>query len=219
MAAASGSVGALTFVQGRSGPVIRTRTVGVQKQSAAQLARRGRWALLRKAWQTLPGGSREAWRVFAAEAVRVNRLGVKRQLSGFQWFLEHNGGGNPASVDYTSTPPANLRIEAPEKVLPSFLSGGVLRVKLTMDVGPGEANVIISGSRPVSGKDRAHFGFWRWVYDELHVNGSQYIDITADWDAVLGHPGLLEVVAVRVSFRHETYLRSFEVFRAFTVYG
>lgn len=120
----SGKVGGFVYVNGRSGPVVRRVGVRVPAQSAAAIAARGMPGRVAAAWNALTDSQRLAWRTVAAQLKFPNRLGVLRQISGFQLYssyvMDIYLGSPPAAL----APPGQSLIYAPAFANSYFLAGG-----------------------------------------------------------------------------------------------
>lgn len=88
--AISGNVGGTNFANTRNGPVVRkARSSSSNKaitQGNAQVNLRTQIAR----WNALSTASRTQWNNYAKSHPISNRIGVQRQLSGYQMFLKHN---------------------------------------------------------------------------------------------------------------------------------
>lgn len=120
----SGKVGGFVYVNGRNGPVVRRAPVRVPSQSEAAIAARGMPGRVAAAWNALTDSQRQSWRTAAAQLKFPNRLGVLRQLSGFQLYsmyaMDIYLGNPPAAL----LPPGQSLIYAPAYVRSYFLAGG-----------------------------------------------------------------------------------------------
>ena len=84
--AASGRLGAVCFSRQGGSPIVRTEPIVKPHQSAAVLANQAAFAQARLLWLDLGDGPRMMWGQAAVQFPTVNRLGLKRQLSGFALF-------------------------------------------------------------------------------------------------------------------------------------
>jgi hypothetical protein len=127
----SGRLGGVVFAGAKSGPVVRARGRRVGGETDAALVARTSRVRIARAWQALSDGERRAWGLYAAAFPGSNRLGVRRQVSGWQVYSQYVGlvynGDAPASL----VPPQVLPGYAPTRLAPYFLEGGPYAVSVT----------------------------------------------------------------------------------------
>ena len=120
----SGRVGGVVFAGGRSGAVLKAagRRVGGDTQRArlAQSVPDG----VATAWNALTDQQRGAWRTAAASVTRTNRLGMGRQISGWQLYWSVCATRYGASPPAAFLPPASLLEVRPAWLNASWWSGG-----------------------------------------------------------------------------------------------
>jgi hypothetical protein len=86
--ALSGRLGGAIAAQTKQGQVLKHRPAKINRQTEASLAARAAFANLTRNWQQLTDAERREWNLFASNKPLVNRLGVSRLLTGFQWFMK-----------------------------------------------------------------------------------------------------------------------------------
>ena len=87
----SGSIGGITFFQGRSGMTARARAIPTDPNTAQQIVVRGALAALATRWgSVLTAAQRAAWDVYAANVSMVNPLGDQINLSGINQYVRSN---------------------------------------------------------------------------------------------------------------------------------
>lgn len=88
---ASGSVGGLTYSHNRSGMYMRARATPVNPSSPYQQVIREAQSQLSQQWQTiLTAEQREGWATYAANVLRVNRVGDAINIGGLPMFVRCN---------------------------------------------------------------------------------------------------------------------------------
>jgi hypothetical protein len=93
IAAASGSMGGLTFSRGKGGPYIRTRANPIHPGSVYQEAIKAAFSQLSVAWQDqLTPAQRAGWDAYADQVSLVNRMGDPIFVTGANMFIRSNTG-------------------------------------------------------------------------------------------------------------------------------
>jgi len=90
IAAASGSVGGMTYSRNRYGVYIRTRALPVNPQSANQVVIRNFFSSVAAAWLTITQAQRNGWTTYAANVPRTDPLGQSVFLTGLNWYISTN---------------------------------------------------------------------------------------------------------------------------------
>lgn len=103
--AISGNLGTMNFANGPYGPYVRKRMVRTDKRSVRQLASRVQMQTIRHEWSGLSKEQRTTWRAAARQFPQVNRLGIRRNLSGFQFFVRVNIPNLLDKWELLTTPP------------------------------------------------------------------------------------------------------------------
>lgn len=102
----SGSIQGITFANPRGSPVLRKRQLSRKSLSPSQLSQRASFQASVAAWATFSDAQRAAWRAAASQITLTNRLGLSRNLSGFQYYLWKRSGSQTrtgAGADWPST--------------------------------------------------------------------------------------------------------------------
>ncbi len=106
VAAASGSVGGITFSRNRGGPYIRSRVVPVNPNTIFQAAIRGFVAQLTSLWiDTLTLAERDAWNLYALNVPLPNPLGEPRNVGGLGMYVRSNVPRLQAALTRVDTAP------------------------------------------------------------------------------------------------------------------
>lgn len=83
----SGAAGSVVASHNRFGPYLRTRTIPVNPNTAAQQTYRNTLKSASQAWRLLTDGARNAWEAAAANLPRINELGATYYMTGHQFFV------------------------------------------------------------------------------------------------------------------------------------
>jgi len=90
-AAASGSVGGLTYSHNKGGQYTRARKIPTNPNSAFQQVIRSLVSQISDAWaNTLTSAQRTAWNTYAANVSMLDRLGQSMKLSGLNHYIRSN---------------------------------------------------------------------------------------------------------------------------------
>ncbi len=136
----SGSVGGVTFVNGRGSPVLRHRPIRpAPKGPGIELAQKD-MNILNSSWSNFTDAQRDAWRTAAVDFARPNRLGVQSPLTGHQLFLKINIELHDFGGPLFSGPPAGGQSPAPENFSVALSASGALT--WSGDPPPGESGAI-----------------------------------------------------------------------------
>jgi len=135
---ASGSVAGLTYSRGRSGLVLRNRTIPVNTQTARQSAVRNALTTLVIAWiETLTAAQRAAWELYAANVPVTNALGDSRNISGQNWFIAANTPriqfATLGLLDAPIIPTAPRQFDRGDFHTPTFVADAAAGITVTFD--------------------------------------------------------------------------------------
>lgn len=182
--AISGPVGGVTFVTSGRGQVVKGPATTCVRQSPLQLEHRARVQRYQCKWRGLTSAQRDQWRVAAVAVRRVNRLGVVRQMTGFQLFMSINlNNVSWKSYDY-SIPPAVL--VTPPCAITSLYASAVPSLQLKVRGASGTYPVrcwVAAGTNEQSGDRGLARGCRVLGYYDVAVGG---VDLTGKWNAVFG---------------------------------
>lgn len=128
----SGTAGSTTASRNRFGPYLRTRTIGMNPNTASQVAQRNSFSASTRAWKALTAGQRAAWSSAASFIVLYDSLGRPYTPSGFQYFMSVNRTTYiySGATTTTTTPPSTAIPTAIATASPAADSAG-----LTFTVG------------------------------------------------------------------------------------
>ncbi len=209
--AISGQVGGQLFKQTRYGTVLCNSPVTTDRKTQSQITQRANYITIKKKWtETLTADHRAAWRACAANITFPNRLGIKRNLSGFQFFMKHNfpfGSLYPVAL----IPPLFPRIEAPTDLTIDFSESGNLFVDFNFTSPTMTSYIIFYGQRPITNKTLSSYNYMKCFGYEVKVAGAQHINVSTNWDNTFGRPRESEVIAIEIYTQHVTRMKSFRV--------
>jgi len=120
----SGKLGGTVFAKGRFGPVVRKRSARSGGRTEAALAARGRLAGVARSWATQSAETRASWDTVAGQVQFVNRLGLARNVTGFNLYCMVGLGVLDGVVPSGQLPPAQLLQVMPSYYNAYFLEGG-----------------------------------------------------------------------------------------------
>lgn len=90
VAAISGPIGGQTFVNAKTGIIVRPRTYRRPNHSAALLSQQSIFANTVRRWRTLTDLQKSAWQSLAQNFPRTNRIGQASPATAFQTFAQTN---------------------------------------------------------------------------------------------------------------------------------
>lgn len=104
LAAASGSLGSICFARQGSQPIVRLQPLPRRSARPLELTSRAQFSRARAAWSALTDENRAAWANAAAQNPQPNRLGINKQVSPFNAFVQSAMRAIRASTTIPSTP-------------------------------------------------------------------------------------------------------------------
>lgn len=165
VAAASGSLGGITFSRNRGGPYIRSRVVPVNPNTPQQAAIRGFVSQLTSLWvNTLTQALRDTWNLYALNVLLPNPLGEPRNVGGLGMYIRSNVPRLQASLPRVD--PAPIIFDLGDYTVPalgSLTPADTSSVSFTnTDAWANEdaAGMILYGSRP----QNASINFFKGPY-------------------------------------------------------
>lgn len=111
----SGRIGGSVFSHNRGGQYIRAGVIPKKVTSAAALTQKSILSTVTRSWALVDVASKAAWNHYTTENPVVNRIGMKKSLSGHQAFVGLNArllraGDAGISIPPTAAPPAATAI-------------------------------------------------------------------------------------------------------------
>ncbi len=110
----SGNVGGVSFANPRGSKVIRKSRRRSPNRTQAQAEKQTTLMNMIHFWQSMATEDRAAWNSAASQLTFPNRLGLARQITGYNYYLQQNLGGGMAVVGGVLEPNTTL--------LPPFIS-------------------------------------------------------------------------------------------------
>lgn len=208
ISAVSGNLGGLNFAYSRNSSYIRKALRRTNKHTLRQTGNRALFTYLIRAWADLTNAQRIAWNAAAVTTVFHSRLGIHRNISGFQFFTKYN---LPifASTGLITLPPDNVaRVPQPDALPYNFSASGVMSINWTQQPLPTPCTLLTYGSRPLSAKTDRYFNNWLFLAYFPSTAGPNNTNISAAWYAKLGAPIQGEVVAVKMRLYSADYMLS-----------
>jgi hypothetical protein len=181
---ASGSIGGLTFANRKGSPVCQLKGRQCDKKTDAQITHQAAHAATARAWQNLSGGARFQWHLYALKNTRLNRLGVQRKMTGYQFYMKENCllrqiGGTPRT-----TPPLKGQCGAGYPAVTIFYAGGPYTLEMSPPATDTTGWYAIYGARPHKTVNTGRL-FPRLVHAE-YVSGYTVFDLFTPWTDIFG---------------------------------
>lgn len=187
--AISGNLGGLCFVQTKAGPVIRKRNVRTKQTSNRQTLIRTAFSTNRARWRAITDNQRTAWRQSAASILLPNRLGVRRNLSGYQLYMKIATFANltPGFPPRGAPDDPPLFHTAPLWTLSNFAitPAGVATIEVQEPIPSAIGSAAVFCARTFSSAPRKSWFDFRFVGGVVFVAGTIPIN---QWFDVIGAP-------------------------------
>lgn len=132
---ASGKLGGMVFSHNRGGTYVRRRAKPVVVTSSAAEATKASFGAVSNAWAGLSQLLRDAWKTWAANNPRVDRLGNKITLDGHAAFVWCNSRQVAAGDSVLSLPPT---VNAPDALSTLTLAGAAVSSALMVNFTPSQ---------------------------------------------------------------------------------
>lgn len=110
---ASGKIGGIVASRNAAGSYFRSRVKPTNPKTLAQSGARSQFATASKQWQNLTDSVRGAWKMWAAEHPKRDRLGVTVARTGQQEYVGQWIANTAAAVAVAVTPPPGDRVTPP----------------------------------------------------------------------------------------------------------
>jgi len=131
IAQASGTLAGVTFSNRRGNAIAAAKSHPCDRKSEAQIAHQAAMAAAAQGWAALSGFQRFNWKLYAAQHVRQNRLGVSRRLSAFQFYLKENILRAQCGIPLRTNPPPSGQSGIGSLDGLIFYAGGPYEIALT----------------------------------------------------------------------------------------
>ena len=195
----SGKLGKDVIVNGRNGPYLRLRVKPRNPKSPAQMTGRGLMTALTREWRGLPTLTKAAFNDFAAVTPTSSNLGVKRVLTGFQWFVKINRPLVEAGVPEVYNPAGysleagNLQPSIPVPTITYDLTTKLLKTFTlnfaALPVGLGATYLVLKVTSPLSQGVTSWKGRKYILLQTVNTTSiTQPIDIFAAYTAIFQIP-------------------------------
>jgi len=193
----SGKRGLYVTQGGRYGQISRALVIPSNPRTAPQMSVRAILTRVSARWRSLQEAQRAAWTAAASGVSSVSRLGQSGPLTGQQLFNKINCSLAQFGQQQVDAPPARPQFPAlaPQNLVIAN-AGGVITLKLTCPIDPGEST-IVRGSKPVS-QGFGKFSDFR-VLGMCPAPAQGSADITGLYVARYGVPPVGTKVFVRVN--------------------
>ena len=173
----SGTLGSEDYVNGRGSTYVRRRPRKTNQHTAQQTKRRGRFATVTQAWQTLTAIDRQAWRKAAQLVTFPNRIGVRRSISGFQFFVQFSLNRSEDNFIWQFGPPDLTKTQSADNIILTASASGDIEVSFTFSQPTGFFESYIQVARPVSSSPRRHFPNWYFLQQQSFPVGCPALDL------------------------------------------
>ena len=150
-----------------------------------------------RAWRNLTDDQQNAWRTYAAQVPRSNRLGITRFLSGYQTFLKINLQANAWRIGSPDLPPVLPLFPITESVSFVFsVSSGLIMT--TFPTTSPNSNMGGLYGRPLYRTSTAKFSNTYRLLDFITDRPESPSNVTDAWESVYALPVLNQAIALRI---------------------
>lgn len=146
----SGRVGPVVYVKSRYGQVVRPFVPARNPRSPNQQLNRGNFARVSSRWRFLTPDQQTAWAIAAADSYTISRLGVRRPLNGYNYFVRINNARATLDLSLFDWPPAVPTFNANPVAELSITN---IRAEITLKLrvpSPPAQYTLVQGAAPVS---------------------------------------------------------------------
>lgn len=194
--AISGNLGGVSFANPSGSKVIRRPRRSSVILTEEQVQQQSYVALFARSWASLEEDERAAWRTWAANRPKPNRIGVQRAQSGYQAFMEYHLAKAVVNTTVIPLPPKSFTPQSLYNFeLTSAASSNIL-VNFTDDSLFVVRRAFIYG-RPLFRTSTPKFNnSWKLLGDMQTISST--FQVTPFWDEVFTHPIEGQAIAIRV---------------------
>jgi hypothetical protein len=192
----SGDVGGASFVNSRGSKVVRKNRRPSPVNTEQQLQAQNRVAEYAHKWTTISAADKKAWQTYATNRPKSNRLGVSRQLSDYQSFMQYNLARQAVTTTPPDEPPINFtKQEMYNYTATSSVTSGIIVSFDTFDLLAGKS-VIVYGRNLYRKTVPTQNNHWTTI--GVFFTTATEFDITTEWNAILGTPQREQVIAIKI---------------------
>lgn len=193
----SGALGSVVFYQGARAGVIGTRPHGTRSQSDDQMKRRAALVSFQAKWRANYADNQRKWNQFAKSMPWMNRLGIRRPISGYNAFLAYSmriwpyGFGSAHLIE----PPLAITTPMPTIESVTFTQGGPCNIVIDSVPTP-LTNESLTITRNLAYGNRTSKGSVTFIgYESIY-------NTTLNWYAEITAAGIIlglgEIIKLRI---------------------
>lgn len=194
--AISGDVGGVCFSNPSGSKIVRKKRTASPHRLAFENKALTPMTVYTQSWKILTESAKKAWRIAAAQRNVTNRLGVSRQISGYQLFVQWSSNQSGITVSSNILPPTGEIFQNLSNL--AITSSVAVGIKFTFDdsMSPGFRIFSTYLGNPMRSTVPKFQRDWRRVLSTF-TSTLEY-DLTTDWSNIWPLPVLGQVVAVRI---------------------
>ncbi len=197
----SGNVGGASFANARGTTILRKSRRSSFNGSIAQGPPQVKIGVLARIWADKSSLDQDAWRAAATRITFPNRLGIQRNISGYQYFLKINMPLDLLTAadvlrEAVELPPTNVSSQVTAQI--TFTSGIAGGIDMIFDGLPGASSYsgLVYGNLLYRSTATQFNNTWR-SFGPLGRFGDGSRDITTAWQNVFELPVLGQYIALR----------------------
>lgn len=195
--AISGDVSGISFSNNRGSLVVRKKRRQTQLTRTTSRFNQSTMMLIRNAWAELSADNKEAWRSAAILLNFSNRLGIKRQISGYQYFMKYNRfkllvAGGVSLLPFVSP---SVGVSGVPTVTSTIANG--IRIQFLDENVPPALEINVYG-RNLFRDTAIKFSNARTFVSHFSPGIPADFFINTEWDNILGLPILNQFIYLRI---------------------
>lgn len=179
-----GSIGGTTFSSTRAGTVAKRRLTGKRLLSSSASNALSTSKLITTSWNGLTASEQNEFNSYALVNAFIDRYGLTKQLTGFQWFKQLCYANYYWNSTFISVPPAYATPDA----LPSFdvtLTSDVITFDWSIPIDPAEVLLFMFTTPPIRSNAALPRGAYR-LTDIRALDYSSSFNLTEVWNQAHG---------------------------------
>lgn len=174
----SGSLGDVTFSRTKGGLALRARRNEFPSYVEGLEKWKERTGISTTAWKLLPNAIRENWNTAALEEFYSNRLGDRKNLSGFAFFVKTNNWLQHVGQPTAYYPPKKITQQLFTVLQIEIMKNNVMILAVQLEDGNVKPIIYIQASKPLSAGTMANYNWKEVTTEQLSSTDLVYFDIS-----------------------------------------
>lgn len=214
--AISGDVGGICFSNPAGSMVVRKKRRQNSLSSRTNSLNQSNMMIITNGWRSLSEENKKTWRNEAQNLTFSNRLGISRQLSGYQYFMKYNLIRSRVLAGFATIPIASPEVgNSGAPTVTSDVTNGI-RIQFLDEVTPPSLQINVYGRNlfrstliKFNGTDTFIAPFNPGIPADFFIN--------FDWDNKIGLPVLNQLIYVRMVLTDSANFQPHTTYTAFAL--